>query len=262
MANTKQQSTAELKAAFNPAESQSLPAQSSFDSNHKPHSAAKTSKQSKKQKHQQKLARLVANTFGPDSLDLFKSTMSAAAAVESAVSAHAIAKSLTSSTKKKVSCAGDSAVGSESSHNNSPRVSTASPLTAAFPTGNGNRPSMSQGKTTSKLNRKFNLLQRKIASLIESNNLEPFALMAPEVRALAKAAPAKSQTDDKGGMSKEDESLSGASSAGATKTDLAVNVKNDRNVLLEDDEVSEVGTAVCRIIYCPNLSLTVASVES
>lgn len=242
MTDTKQQKTADLKEALNPAESQSLPAQSSFDNSSKPHSSTTRTKQSKKLKHQQKLARLVANTFGPDSLDLFKSTMNAAAAVESAVSAHAITKSLTNkNNKKKVSCTGDSVVGSESSHNNSLRASTASPaLTTALPTSNGNQSSMSQSKTTNKLNRKFNLLQKKITSLIESNHLEPFAMMAPEMNALAKAASAKSQK--KRSTSKEDRSLCEASSAGATKTDLAVNVKDYKNLVLEDDEVSEVST--------------------
>jgi hypothetical protein len=94
--------------------------------------ASAAAKRSKKMRQQQKLARLVAKTFGPDSIDLFKNTMTA-----------------TASTSNAEACVKTN-VSSSSDH----------------------------CKTTKKLNKKFNLLQKKITSLIESNQLEPLVFSA------------------------------------------------------------------------------------
>ena len=155
-------------------------------------------KKSKKLKHQQKLARLVANTFGPDSIDLFKSTMSAAAAVESAVAAHASHSVIQPDTKLE----------------NKSEIGQAA---LCDPT----QSSASHSKTTKKLNKKFNLLQKKITSLIESNHLEPLTFATNAASAI-----------------NLDMANSNRSSNNAiNKNQLE---KRFKNFQIEDDEVSEV----------------------
>lgn len=152
-------------------------------------------KKSKRLKHQQKLARLVATTFGPDSIDLFKSTMSAAAAVESAVAAHATNTLVMSGQNI------DKEVGSNATKSNS---------------------LVSRNKTTKKLNKKFNLLQKKITSLIESNQLDPTHFCS---------------SDASTELNNESNKNTGANDVLIAKNQLE---KNYRNFQVEEDEVSEV----------------------
>ncbi len=194
-------------------------------------------KKTKKLKHQEKLARLVANTFGPDSLDLFKSTMNAAAAIESAVAAHAT-KSLVynkkTSSADTISCL-------------YPNTYSSMKTSKKLYSGNNNTPanlatsnsSSSHSKTTKKLNRKFNMLQKKITWLIESNNLEPFAISAQELNAMKVANKNVSETFISSTTSCHN-SNSTKKTSGNIDCGVKVDAKNCENREADDDEVSEV----------------------
>ena len=158
----------------------------------------KTLNKSKRLKHQQKLARLVATTFGPDSIDLFKNTMSAAAAVESSVAAHAT---------------NTLAVSGQTFDRKSSAIKS--------------KALVSQDKTTKKINKKFNLLQKKITSLIESNQLESFNISSGDISS---------------DFNNED-------SNNAVSNDMVKAKKqsenNYKNFQVEEDEVSEVNLKFC-----------------
>ncbi len=198
------------QAAKKPSQSES----SSHSDNPPPPQSHQINKKNKKLKHQQKLARLVASTFGPDSIDLFKSTISAAAAVESAVAAHA-AQTLTGNNNLNKSKKSSNDLG-----NLIPAASAGDSLIDQ----DSSSVLASHTKTTKKLNKKFDLLQKKITSLIESNHLEPVTFTT------TKKTPASTATSKT------------AVPTNTATTTTRINLNSFKNFHIDDDdEVSEVG---------------------
>jgi len=157
-------------------------------------------KKNKKLKNQKKLADLVANTFGPDSIDFFKSTINAAAVAESAVAAHAT-QALHGNKNYSANYSGN--LSEELAE-----LMAVEPVEISTVDKKSSGALASNTKTTKKLNKKFNLLQKKITSLIQSNNLESITLTSKK-------------------------------SAGTVNTNN-IDLNSFKNLHIDDDEVSEV----------------------